>query len=481
MIKSTVYLVASKLITFVSTLLCNKLLVNLFDASSVGTYEQILLVINLNVFFLIGIPEAIVYFFSKRSNAKNNGLKKSLYMLLAAISLISFALVFFASNGLACYFHNDALLDNKWQLAVMLSLSLFSSCFPSICVSYGTVSKLVVVNVISALLKLIVFVTSYSIQLSLSNVVNLVTMVYVVTFTMEVGLVISLEKKNGDKPSPREDIRRILGYSLPLFVTVIIGKLTVYTDKLMINWFFDTETYAYYAVAARELPYTLITASLITVMTPRVYKLIDERRVDQAVSLWSESMRYSFLFISFAVASNIVMADDLIRFLYSDEYLSAQSVFIVYLIALFPRIAYWGIFARAYNKAKYILLTSIVELVINFALNFVFLKTLGVIGAAIATVIASFTSVAMWICINRKITRRSINELLPLAAMGKSLIINIALAVIFFLLKTTILNDVVHSAFIRLAIVATLWGGVEYLIYRRDVLAVWRKVRDPSD
>ena len=472
MVKSTAYLTLSKILTFLATLVCNKLLVNMFNTEAVGTYQQLLTVISFDAFVLFGLPDAIIYFFSGKKTEHGQSIKKTIYFITTIISAAAFILVFMGIDGIAWYFENSLLTEYRLQLAIMFFASIFGTCFPSICVVYDKVKYMVFLTTANSLLKVIIFVCVFLVKANLAVLINLLMILSLAYLACQVLVTINIERHNTEKLIVRDNLREILSYSLPLFLTTIIGKLTVLTDKLMIGWFFNTETYATYAVAARDLPYTMLTASLIAITTPKMIKYIKENRMGDGVALWKSCIKYSSIFIMFAVASNIVVCDELITFLYSKEYLVSRSIFIVYLFALIPRIAYWGIFAKSANKPVYILRISIIELILNFALNLILLNFIGVIGAAIATVLSSYTGVLMWMFINRKITGYKIRDMVPWMDLAKTFIINLMIGVAMYFLKMYTLDKFGVPDFAKLAIIAIVWGSCVLLIFKKDVRSI---------
>lgn len=474
MVKNTFFLSISKILTLLVNLVCNKILVNIFDVYTTGTYQQLITVISMDTLIMFGLPEAILYFFSGNKDEKQGSTIKSIYLLIFIITILGFGVVLGGAGGISTYFKNPEIKNYRVQLALMFGASIVNVCFPSICISYNKSAPMLVITSANSTFKLLVFLYALYSRCSFYLLINFLSAVNVVFLLFEIIILFIFEKNNNSKLSVAKGVSEVLSYSLPLYLTIIIGKLAIYTDKLMIGWFFDTETYAVYSISARELPYTLITTSLITATTPTIIALIKNQKINSAVNIWKKSIHYTSIFIMFAVASNLLMSNELICFLYSEEYLDSKLVFNIYLFALFPRIAYWGIFAKGMNEPKYIFLTSIVELICNFFLNLALIPLLGTPGAAIATVISSYISVCIWIKKNSFLTGLPINELIPWKSITKPFILNCFLFVFFYFIKLSLLSKF-ESNFLKLSVVASLWGAIILIIFRKDVIEIIKK------
>jgi len=74
----------------------------------------------------------------------------------------------------------------------------------------------------------------------------------------------------------------------------------------------------------------------------------------------------------------------------------------------------------ALKKTKYIMINSIITLSMNLVLNIILVKLIGMIGAAISTVIVSWISVAIYLYWTKNSLKLSLTELFPLPAIGKT-------------------------------------------------------------
>jgi O-antigen/teichoic acid export membrane protein len=96
------------------------------------------------------------------------------------------------------------------------------------------------------------------------------------------------------------------------------------------------------------------------------------------------------------------------RMIYGDRYLQSEAVLPILLIA--NVIALYGVFYQylfiALKKYKLVGLTTVMQVVINVILSFAFIPYMGIVGAAVATMIAFFCKTIIFELYFRLHTRR---------------------------------------------------------------------------
>ena len=128
----------------------------------------------------------------------------------------------------------------------------------------------------------------------------------------------------------------ILKYSVPVIVASSVSTLFINMDKLTISGVMGIEDYALYSNMAKELPLTFITNAITTVFIPLVIQYINHNELDKFKIFWSKYLEIGYLMLWPFCISAITLAPELIKFLYSERYLSNEGirVFIIYNILL---------------------------------------------------------------------------------------------------------------------------------------------------
>lgn len=184
--------------------------------------------------------------------------------------------------------------------------------------------------------------------------------------------------------------RRILEYSLPLTVTKSAGVLDKRVDIILVGALLNPAAVGYYVVAKQVSSVVTTPASSFGfTLSPALGEQKASDHIDRARELYQQSLNHVLLFYVPAVTGLVLVADPLIRFVFGTQYLPAIRVLQVFggfvLVNSITRITgsaldYLGR-ARARAKAKAVMAVS------NFVLNLILIPVLGVVGAALATVI----------------------------------------------------------------------------------------------
>lgn len=186
----------------------------------------------------------------------------------------------------------------------------------------------------------------------------------------------------------------MLKASYPFITSGLLGILYSQTDTLMLKGMMDNAAVALYSVsltlagAISTLPMTLIEGFRPEIMQKREEDIDYYRhRFRQLYGLifWG-SMAYCLVVTLFA--------KEIILLLYGQKYIEAAPV--LSLIVWYSTFTYYGsannMYMVAEDKSKWVQVTTLIGGIINVALNYFLIPQLGVMGAALATLITQFTS-----------------------------------------------------------------------------------------
>lgn len=184
--------------------------------------------------------------------------------------------------------------------------------------------------------------------------------------------------------------RRIIEYSVPLTATQGANVLDKQIDTFLVGIFLTNAAVGFYTLAKQfaEFVVTPVSALGFTI-SPAYGEQKAKNQITQASRLYEESMRYVLLLYVPGAAGLALVADPLIRHLIGTDYLGAVpvlqvlSIFVIF--KAINKITSNGLdyLGRARERAIAKGVTSIA----NFVLNLILIPTVGVVGAAIATVI----------------------------------------------------------------------------------------------
>ena len=198
--------------------------------------------------------------------------------------------------------------------------------------------------------------------------------------------------------------RELLRYSWPLLLSSGAGMIYMRIDQVMIKSMLGSTEVGYYAVAVRlsELWYfvpTIICSSFFPAII-RSKKVSEQHYDGRLQKLYS-------LLASFSIAlsvSVLIISPFLIRLLYGESYDPASSVLNLYIwtaltVSLGSILGQWMLIE---NLQLLLMYASIAATIFNVILNYIFIKWIGLNGAALSTVITPFFGVLLIFTICRK-------------------------------------------------------------------------------
>ncbi|WP_027119220.1 flippase [Natronorubrum tibetense] len=208
-----------------------------------------------------------------------------------------------------------------------------------------------------------------------------------------VGFVMIARVRSPDETGERDrsEIRyQVLRYNVPLTVTRLSDVVDRQVDILLVGYFINPLAVAFYTIGKEISQLVSVpAASLGFALSPTYGADKAAGRGKNAAALYQESLNKTLIFYVPAAVGIILVADVAIPSIFGDEYTGA--IVVVQILALFvffeglasissPAVDYLG---RARSKAIVKFITSLGNLILNILL----IPVVGVVGAAIATVI----------------------------------------------------------------------------------------------
>ena len=281
--------------------------------------------------------------------------------------------------------------------------------------------------------------------------------------------------------APRADrmepglFRRIVEYNVPLTVTGMTGKIDKDVDTILVGFFINPVAVGYYVlskqiVQALGMPVRALGFSI----SPVYGKQKAAKRLDTAARVFETSFSYTLLLYVPAAAGVFFVASPAVELVFGTDYAGAVPVLQVlsaYLVlGAITKITdepldYLGR-ARERAIAKSIAASG------NVALNVLLIPWIGVVGAAIATVITHsfYVSVKLWVVYTE----------LPVRTyrMAKELAVVLAITVAMSLVVTAALPYVngLLSLFLVVLLGAATWSALSLVSGVVDVGTVRRAI-----
>lgn len=475
--KDAIVLTSSKIITTLITLVSAMLLARFRTLEEYGTYSQILLVTNLaTALFTLGLPNSTNYFLALSETHEERHTFLSVYYTISTVLCLAMGIILaFSVPLVAAYFGNSLIQSFSYMLVLLPWTLVIIGSISNTLVVYGKTKKLMVFNVVNTLTSLLAILLTQFMKWSFKEYMLLYLIgqacmmfwVYAMVWKLEKPLQISFDKQL---------VIKILKYSVPIGLAGLVGTVSIEIDKLMIGRFLDTEQLAIYTNAAKELPLTIVAASLTAVLLPQMARMLKNKEVKGAIILWGCSIRLSYIIICFCSMALVVFAPQVMTILYSAKYLPGVPVFRVYSIVLLLRCTYWGLILNSIGKTKMILYSSIASLVLNVVLNYVLYLAFGTVGPAIATFCSILAISVFQLIYSSKELSVSFKEIFPWKELGKISVVNIAIGLIgFTAIKLLSLGTTAKDIIIAIVIGVFLLGLYALIMYK-PAKNLWRRL-----
>ncbi|HFB99952.1 MAG TPA: hypothetical protein ENJ53_04020 [Phaeodactylibacter sp.] len=173
--------------------------------------------------------------------------------------------------------------------------------------------------------------------------------------------------------------------SIPLVAYAFLGGFASFLDQWLVAWFFegDEKVFAIFRYGARELPLaTAFTAALSAALIPVLSKDL-EKGIKE---IKAKSLKLYHLLFPIAIVA-ILLSERIFPIVFNTDFRESALVFNIYLLAVASRLLFPQSILIAKRETKIILIISIIEMLLNIFLSFIFIQKWGIAGVAYATVI----------------------------------------------------------------------------------------------
>lgn len=194
----------------------------------------------------------------------------------------------------------------------------------------------------------------------------------------------------GETERPESGLtRRLLEYSVPLTVTKGANVLDKRVDTILVGLLLNPTAVGYYVVAKQISDVVSVPAgSFGYTISPAYGEQRAGGHVDRAARLYENALTHVLLFYVPACAGVVLVAEPTVRFVFGPDYAPAAPVVQVFagfiLVNAVNKITNDGLDYLGRARSRAVIKSSMA--VANFLLNLLLIPVMGVIGAAVATV-----------------------------------------------------------------------------------------------
>jgi O-antigen/teichoic acid export membrane protein len=335
----------------------------------------------------LGIADAMNrFYFDSEEQARRNLVVSTTTIGIGGIYL-GFCLLLLPFSGLAANLFLDS--PNYTDHFVILFLTLGVGFTNGIGMSYLRVEKrsvTLMIYSVSQLLLTIALNLYFIIELKM-GAKGILLSTLIANSIMGFGLLAWILRRTGLHFS-REIYKEMIAFGLPMIPSSLGSYVVIASDRYFVKEYVslaDTGLYSLgYKIGAAM--HSFVTSPFIQIWTPRRFELFGTEDSEQ---VFAKIYTYFFAVLTFLGLAVSLLAKDILKIMTTDAYWSAFRIVPVIVLAhLIHALYYHFTIAISYKKqTKYYAYLNITVGVINLALNFALIPTLGVMGAALSTLI----------------------------------------------------------------------------------------------
>jgi len=355
-----------------------------------GTWIQIMVTIRLIApLAAIGLPYTMVRFLAAEKDKKEiQDCFYSIAVFILFTSLIASLLLFIFSKPFAASF-----LGDRIDLVKIVLLVIPIECLIRLCLNFFRTFQQVKRHSLFNILYTygMVVLVAYSLLSGYGIFGTLISFLIarIIVFLLMGSLIIS---DIGVKIPNFSHLKEYLNFGLPLMPGVISSWIVGLSDRYMIGYFLGITFVGYYApgyvlggmIGMYIAPFSVLLPAVLS-------KLYDERKKEEVKRYLKYTLKY-FLLLAIPSAFGLSILSKQLLIILSTPEIATHGYLITPFVAT-SMVIYgaYGVIGELFSLVKKTRISGaiwIIVAIVNLGLNFIFIPYLGILGAAITTLIA---------------------------------------------------------------------------------------------
>lgn len=253
----------------------------------------------------------------------------------------------------------------------------------------------------------------------------------------------------------RDHIKSLLSFSIWSFLVSGGSLVFTHSDSVMIGYYMENADVGVYRVILQFTSLAAFTTTAIrSTLWPRISRwdrIGETRAIERSLS---KALTYSLILAIPIFVGGALLGDRLLHLFYGKEFVNYDTLIFLLLVQIINIFQYFfSTYLSAMDNLKELFKVTLLSAIVNIILNAILIPTIGIQGAALATLI----SMVLNAILARNVLKKAITVRVELGS-----ILNICKASILMGLVVGIYRSVVPLDTIILVLIPVAIGGVIY-------------------
>lgn len=445
LLKESAYSLFGKAYQSVLALVFVMFISRFLSTTQYGTYRQALLIANtINLIMLLGMNETISYNYRIIEKTRRDQMITNMFVVKLMVILPVMIFMILSSQAVGRFMNNGLLEGYMPLIAALTVIYTVESLIESYYLGAGQ-------GVLMGKLQVLAYTLHYglAILIILLTRSELYLLLEIALFELTKAaamLTIIFRKEHFKLNLDWVYMKELLKFSFPMGISLVLITLNVYVDQLIVSSNFSTEEYAIYNNGAMNIPIVqLVTVTVGAVILPRLAKETKEKSFRDGLAIWKGAATNTAMILITFMWLFMFFARGYVSFVFSVRYLASVPIMRVYLLRFFITFAIYCHLLMVIDKKRYIAIISFIGIVGNIVLSLILIRWIGMIGAAVATVVIQYVVNAMEIHAVIRFSGITLKDIFDFRRLAKIILTSGSIATVYALLSLLLsLGDVLN-------------------------------------
>lgn len=381
---------AAQLFTLLINFFLSPYLSRVLSKSDYAAYNLVIVIIALSgVVFSLGIPSIIFLFFSKKDNDRQSTIS-TIQFLILFFALFASTFIFTLSHFSVFNFDNPSISTYLGYCSFSIFFNFVHNYFLSLLIFNNKTKLVALITIVTSIFSVIFVYISLNFWHSV-----LFALLFSQFFTPMLSAILSfpfaIKYVLPDFKPSLNAIKKILKYSIPLYITSLLGSSYQYISAFFVLLVLGNVEYANYRNGAVEIPFiSTVAMSISAILLPDISKYFHEGNKMSVFELKKKIINQSIYLLYPVIIFFIVYNYEFIISYFSIKYEESAIVFAIYSFTCFVRINNYQDVLITAEKSTYILKANAFYFIINLVMVLFFGLLFGTKGVAIAASLSVF-------------------------------------------------------------------------------------------